>query len=55
MVAGSLKILLEGHLGVVSKKKIHSLNCCEALNALTFKWSSWNDASGAKQQAETIK
>ena len=31
------------------------MNCREALNALSFKWSSWNDASGTKQQAETIK
>ena len=34
--------------------KIHGMNCCEALNVLSFKWSSWNDALGPKQQAETI-
>ena len=31
------------------------MNCFEALNAMSFKWSSWNDATGPKQQAETIE
>ena len=31
------------------------MNCCAAVNALSFKWSSWNDSSGPRQQAETIK
>ena len=29
--------------------------CCETLNALSFKWSSWDEAYGPKEQPETIK
>ena len=35
--------------------KINGMNCCEALNALCFKYSSWNEAQGPKQQLETTK
>ena len=31
------------------------MNCCEALDALSFKWSSWDEASGPRQQPETIE
>ena len=30
------------------------MNCCEALNALSFKWSSLDETSGPRQQPETI-
>ena len=33
--------------------KINGMNCCEALNALCFKWSSWDEALGPKQQPES--
>ena len=31
------------------------MNCFETLNALSFKWSSWDKAYGPKEQPETIK
>ena len=31
------------------------MNCCEALEALSVKWSSWNEASETRQQAESLK
>ena len=30
------------------------MNCCEALDALSFKWSSLDETSGPRQQPETI-
>ena len=35
--------------------KINGMYCCETLNALSFKWSSWDEAYGPKEQPETIK
>ena len=36
-------------------QNIHCMNCCEALDALSFKWSSFDEASGPRQQPETIE
>ena len=33
---------------------IHCMNCCEALDALSFKLSSWDQVTGPRQQSETI-
>ena len=35
--------------------KINGMNCFETLNALSFKWSSWDKAYGPKEQPETLK
>ena len=34
---------------------IYSMNCCEALDTLSFKWSSWDETLGPRQQPETIR
>ena len=35
--------------------RINGMNCFETLNALSFKWSSWDKAYGPKEQPETLK
>ena len=31
------------------------MNCCEDLDALGFKWLGWNEASGPRDQPETMR
>ena len=35
-------------------QNIHCMNYCEALDTLKFNWSSLDEASGPRQQQETI-
>ena len=45
--------LMQPYLG--GTQNIHYMNCCEDLDGLIFKRSSWDEGLGPRQQPETIR